>query len=187
MTRIGLVGFALLFVSKLCFAGPITFAIDFWGSDPVIRDNNVVSAVYDGHIVLGGETDSTGKVISLSDGTISFKGHEADFHPLTFGFNDYSTYPVGSGYWDWMTGGLTGTYVNAAGILTEAWAHFEGPASVYRSTGKIMSAEGFIYAEPGKWRAAYATVVGVPEPTSLLLLMMGGITLVLRRVRAAQD
>ena len=181
MTRIGLVGFALLFLSKLCFAAPITFTVDFWGSDPVVVNNNVVSAVYDGHIVLGGETDSTGKVTSVTDGTITFGGAVYDFQPFRFGMTELTNDLNPD--WNRITTYLDGNYVNAAGVLEEASTTIEGESSAYYSNGTLGL--GFIYAEksPLKWRAARLSVVDVPEPAPFVLLVMGLVAFLLRNVR----
>ena len=162
MTRISLLGFAFLFISKVCFAGPVTVTVDFWDSAP---------HVYDGHIVLSGESDSDGQVFNVTDGFIFVGGSQYDFNLTRFAYTDLRN----TSNWDWMTATLEGDYINAAGLALSAWVHLEGPATIFFNEGILgRHGDSFAYVTlpvETKWVAARLTAV--PEPSTSALLVLG--------------
>jgi hypothetical protein len=171
MKKIRLLSWMFLVIPNLCFAGLVTVNIDFWDSAPY---------VFDGHMVLGGNTDSSGKLLGISEGTIAFGGNTYDFSPTSFSFTDYST----SSNWDWIISNIQGDYIDSSGVAKTAWAHLEGLTTTFYSEGMLgLTGDSFVYTDTSlpRYNVAHLTVVSAPEPASFVLLLLGFMILGLGR------
>ena len=160
MKKISLFGLVLLFVSQFSLAGPVKITYDFWHSAP---------HVYDGHLILDGETDATGNVIAVFDGTLDLAGAVFDFNTTSFGFRDVTE----SWNTDWIFLNVFGTYVNENIVSNEVWARYEGRRHVYESGDT-----SFVDLNTNSWDdllypGARISIVDVPEPAPILLLALG--------------
>ena len=170
MKKISLFGLVLFFVSQFSFAGPVKITHDFWYS---------ADMVYDGHLILEGETDANGKIIALSDvGTLDLAGSLFDFNLTRWGTTLLSSSVV---YGDYYTFSVWGNYINFEGETKEVDTRYEG---LIRSS-PYNGDTSWVHTGSGVWSlvGARLSVVDVPEPTPLLLLGLGLAGLMIKRFR----
>ena len=176
MNKIGLLGIVWLFISQFSFAGPVTITYDFWHSAP---------HVYDGHLVLQGETDAQGNISDVSNGTIDLAGAIYDFSTTNFSFKFAHT--VGSR--DFYLFNVYGNYTNSVGDLKELWARYEGSINSVPTGGDSSFVD--VDYRPSNSDPSYPglrlSVVDVPEPAPFILLGLGLIGLLVNRTRRSNS
>lgn len=176
MEKIRLVGFLLFVLPQLCFATLINVNITFMEDEMPHFDriNLLVDADYSG---------SSPRWLSALSGSLETKGEVYTLGP-SIGLHLFER----GGVREWLVANIATHFVDSNSISHYLELHLESiPSSFYIGGVGVDPWDSYMFLD-GKPQSQHASFsVSVPEPASILLLMLGFVALAWKRLSKSQS